>query len=201
MRLVVPIRSRSGIAAVEMALLAPVLMSFLLGLWEVGRYVMIENTLDNAAREASRLAASGAYFSSNNRTTTLASPSTNTDYEIQKKVLLWLQASGVTTTGATVKVANQGSTSSAKTWNYTYSQTGTGSGSGSDPSAAADELDQLSVTVNLPYQNVSWSPTALFIGSQATMTATASWYSVRNVPLTVTATIPSKPLQSSDPVP
>jgi Flp pilus assembly protein TadG len=201
MRLVVPVRSRSGIAVVEMALVAPVLLSFLLGLWEVGRYVMIENTLDNAAREGSRLGASGAYFSSNNRTTTLASPSTNTDYEIQKKVLLWLQASGVTTTGASVTVANKGSSSSSKSWSYTYSQTGTGSGSGSDPTAAADELDQLSITVNLPYQNVSWSPTALFIGSQATMTATASWYSVRNVPLTVTATIPSKPLQSSDPVP
>jgi Flp pilus assembly protein TadG len=196
MRLVVPVRSRSGIAAVEMALLAPVLLSFLAGLWEVGRYVMIQNTLDNAAREGSRLAASGAYFSSNNRTTTLPSPSTNTDYEIQKKVLLWLQASGVTTTGASVKVANN-----TQSWSYTYNQSGTGSGSGSDPTVAASQLDQLTVTVNLPYQNVSWSPTTMFIRSQATMTAKASWYSMVNIPLTVTTTIPSKPLQSTDAVP
>jgi Flp pilus assembly protein TadG len=196
MRLVVPVRSRSGVAAVEMALLAPVLLSSLLGLWEVGRCVMIQNTLDNAAREGSRLAASGAYFASNNRTATLATPSTNSDYEIQKKVLLWLQAAGVPTTGASVTVANN-----TQGWSYTYSQSGTGTGTGSDPTAAASQLDQLSITVTLPYQNVSWSPTAMFIDSQATLTATASWYSMVNIPLTVSATIPSKPLQAGDPVP
>ena len=98
------------------------MLSFLLGLWEVGRYVMIQDTLDNAAREGSRLAASGAYFSSNDHlsptapygTITLPSPSTNSDYEIQKKVLLWLQAAGVSTTGASVTVANQGSSSNPK---------------------------------------------------------------------------------------
>jgi Flp pilus assembly protein TadG len=194
-----------------MALLAPILLLLLVGLWEVGRIVMIQNLLDNAAREGARLAASGAYFSSDNHqspadpntTITLGPPSTNTSFELQQKVVLYLQASGVSTTGVTVTVANAGTSGNSKSWSYTWTQTGSGSGSGNgyDPTAAADQLDQLTITVTLPYQNVSWSPVSWFIGSSTTLSATTTWSSLRDAPLNVSTTIPSQPIQPTDPLP
>ncbi len=190
-----------------MALLAPVLLALLMGLWEVGRLVMIQNLLDNAAREGGRLAASGGYFASNNHnspsggTLTLNSPSTNADCEVQKRVLTYLQAAGISTTGATVKVANNGSSSKSKSWNYTYTQGGAISGSGYDPAAAADQLDNLTITVTLPYSNVAWSPVSWFVDQGTTLSATSNWSSMNDLPLTVSTTIPSKPIQSTDPLP
>src|SRR5262245_60508952 len=118
---------RRGIAAVEMAIIAPVLLTFLVGIWEVGRAIMVCNILDNAAREGARLAASNAYFSSNNHldpsvtpitTLTLPSPSTNADYEVQKKVVTYLQSAGISITGLTVQVQNTGQTGAPLTWSY-----------------------------------------------------------------------------------
>lgn len=198
---------RRGVAATEMALLAPFLLLLLMGIWEVGRCIMVQNLLDNAAREGARISASGSFFSSTNHsavgggTITLLPPSTNGDSEVQKKVLAYLQASGVTTTGATVTVANVGSSTAAKTWSYTYNQSGSTSGGGFDPAVCADQLDRLNVTVSLPYQNVSWSPVGWFISSSATITARASWASVNDLPLNISTTIPSKPIQPTDPLP
>jgi Flp pilus assembly protein TadG len=202
-------RARRGVAAVEMAMVAPLLMSLLLGLWEVGRYVMVQDVLDSAAREGARLSASGGYFASSNfnsattsgETISLASPpSTNTSFEVQRKVKLYLSAMGITTTGMTVTVTN-----STRTWTYTWTDDGTtngsGTGSGYDPAAAATQLDQLSVTVTLPYKNVAYSPLSIFISQSATLSASASWLSLADIPLTVSTTIPSQPIGPNDALP
>ena len=203
-----PDKSRKGIAATELALLAPLILTLLMGLWEVGRYIAMQNLIDNAVREGGRMGSSGAYFSSNNMTDpttsgtlTLAAPSKNTACEMQKRVLLYLQTSGVSTTNATVKVTNTGTTTTPKTWNYTYTAAGAITGSGYDPTAAAGQLDRLAVTVTVSYANIAWSPLSYFIGQSTTMTATANWNSMVDVPLTVSTTIPSKPLLPSDPLP
>ena len=205
--------SRRAVAATEMAFLAPVLLTFLMGLWEVGRYVMMQNVLDSAAREAARLAASGAFFSSNNHNAstspnaafTLPPPSTNVDYELQKMMNVQLQGCGVVTTGMTVTIANKGTSASSKNWSYTWTQSsatvGSGTGSGYDPSASADKADQLVVTVTLPYSNVTWSPLSWFVPQATTMSATTTWLSMNDTPLTVSTTIISKPLGASDPLP
>jgi TadE-like protein len=201
--------SRRGIAATELAVLLPFLLILLVGLWEVGRYIMIQNILDSAAREAGRLGASGAFFSSTNHTRptapngplVLPSPSTNSDYELQKKVSAYLQTAGVGTTGMTVTVTNKGTSGSPKNWSYTWAQAGGSTGSGFDPTAAAGQLDRLDVVVTLPYQNVTWSPLSWFVGHQATMIATTSWFSVTDTPLIVSTIIPSQPLLPSDPLP
>ena len=196
--------SRRGIAATEMALMAPVVLTLLMGLWEVGRYISIQNLMNNAAREAGRLGASGGFFSSNkltaavvpNNPLVLVPPSTNTACELQKKVLLSLQSAGVSTTGATVTITNV-----TRGWTYTYTAAGVISGSGYDPTAAATQLDRLTVTVTVPYSNVAWSPLSYFIGQSSTITATSNWNSIVDVPLAVSTTIPTKPLLSTDPLP
>jgi len=195
---------RKGIAATELALLAPVLLTLLMGLWEVGRIIMIRNLLDAASREGGRLAASGAFTASNNHnhpsggSLNLIPPSTNADFEVQKKVLLFMKAADIKTTGATVTVNN-----TTKTWSYTYldngSESGTGWGTGYDPSGAADQLDHIIVTVTLPYSNIAWSPLNGFVSS--ILPATSHWASMRNVPVTISTVIPTRPLQPNDPIP
>jgi Flp pilus assembly protein TadG len=201
--------TRRAVAATEMAILAPFILGLLLGLWEVGRYTMVQNILDGAAREGARLGSSGTYFSSNNHndpkvsgaTLTLNPPATNGDYEVQKKIDLFLTQAGIPTTGMTVTVANVGTTSAAKTWSYTYVKGGTSTGSGYDPTAAADQLDQINVTINVPYSNVAWSPLSYYVGQSTTMSGTATWYSMRDIPLSISTTIPSQPLQPTDALP
>src|SRR5436309_938093 len=52
-------RSRAGAAAVEFAVILPLLMLLLLGTWEVARLVQVHAILSNAAREGARVAAQG----------------------------------------------------------------------------------------------------------------------------------------------
>ncbi len=52
---------RRGVAAVEMALVAPLFMLLVLGIIEFGRYLMVGQLVTNAAREGTRMAISG-YF-------------------------------------------------------------------------------------------------------------------------------------------
>ena len=50
------IRERSGVAAVEFALVAPIFFLLVFGLIEFGRMMMVQQSLTNAAREGSRVA-------------------------------------------------------------------------------------------------------------------------------------------------
>ncbi len=200
---------RRGIAATELALLAPFLLTLLMGLWEVGRYIALQDLVDNAAREGGRLGSSSAYFSSTNFNSptppnaafTLPLPSKTPACEVQQRVLLYMQGAGLDTTSATVKITNMGTALKPKSWSYTYTQGGTISGSGYDPTAAADQLDQMTITVTMPYKNGAWSPLSWFISQSATVTAQASWVSMADIPLNVSTTIPTKPLAPTDPLP
>jgi Flp pilus assembly protein TadG len=50
---------RRGAALVEFALLIPVLLTLLLGIWELGRMVETQQIISNAAREGGRMASTG----------------------------------------------------------------------------------------------------------------------------------------------
>src|SRR5690242_10343121 len=52
-------RSRPGAAAVEFAVVLPLIVLLLLGTWEVARLVQVHAILSNAVREGARLAAQG----------------------------------------------------------------------------------------------------------------------------------------------
>ena len=54
-----PSRLRRGAAVVEAAFVLPIMLTLMLGVWEVGRMVQISQILDNAAREGARVAAGG----------------------------------------------------------------------------------------------------------------------------------------------
>jgi Flp pilus assembly protein TadG len=51
--------TRRGTAAVEMAFIAPLIVTLLLGTWEMGRYIEVQQIVCEAAREGGREASSG----------------------------------------------------------------------------------------------------------------------------------------------
>jgi Flp pilus assembly protein TadG len=145
---------RRGAAAVELAVVLPLLVLVLLGIWEVGRLVEAQQLLSNAAREGGRQASTGK----------------KTTPEVQQDVLNYLTRAGVNTTGATVTVTNL--TDSTR----------------SDPTAA-QQMDQLQVTVTLPFDNVRWALVNHVVRG-STLTGSATWYSVKDLPVNVSNVIP-----------
>ena len=55
----VPCRAaaRRGVAAVEFAVILPLLLLLLVGIWELGRIIHVQQTINNAARDGARLGA------------------------------------------------------------------------------------------------------------------------------------------------
>jgi Flp pilus assembly protein TadG len=146
--------SRRAAAAVELALVLPLLLTIILGVWDMGRLVDVSQILINAAREGGRCASTGQVDPSG----------------IQQAVVQYLNQAGIPTAGATVTLDN-----------LTNSDNG-------DP-RIADQLDQFRIAVTLPSNNVRWIATGGLIGS-STLRAECLWNSMRDLPLTVSTTIP-----------
>jgi Flp pilus assembly protein TadG len=134
-------RERLGTATVEFAVLLPLVMTLMLGTWEIGRLVEVEQILNNAAREAGRRAASGQY----------------TNAQVQQIALNYLSMAGLTTTNAAVTVTD-----------LTHAGT---------DATAATELDQLQITVTIPFVNVRWASATLVTSASTVLSATNIWLS------------------------
>jgi Flp pilus assembly protein TadG len=146
---------RGGTAAVEFALILPLLLLLVLGIWEVGRMVQVQQIVSNAAREGGRQAASGAY----------------TNAQIITIVRQYLQENlpAAAATNATITVTNLTDGLDA---------------------ASANQLDHFRIDVTVNYNDVRWTTLNLIAGSATTISGSADWDSVRDVPITVDTTIP-----------
>lgn len=82
--------NRRAVAAVEFAISMPFLLVLMLGVWEVARYIEVQQVLHQAAREAGRQAAGGGKNSQ----------------QVQQAVSVFLQSAGITPTHAQVTVTN-----------------------------------------------------------------------------------------------
>ena len=81
-------QGRRAVAAVEFAVLLPLILTLLLGIWEVGRLIEIQQLVSNAAREAARQAATGQLQNS----------------DVQDVVTDYLGEAGLTTTHVTTTI-------------------------------------------------------------------------------------------------
>lgn len=142
-------------AAVELAFILPVLLLLLVGLWEVGRMVEVNQLLMNAAREGGRQASTGVKSVS------------------QVK-------------DAVVRYLNQNGLSKVTTENVTV--TNLTSGARAEPTGAV-QLDRYRITVSIPFDSVRWVLLDQLTNTP-TLTGTADWYSMRDIPITVDYTIP-----------
>jgi Flp pilus assembly protein TadG len=174
----IPIRHlpvvRRGIASVEMALVLPLILLLLVGIWEVGRLVEVQQLVANAAREGARQAATG----------------TKSYDEIKEVVLSSLKLGGVTDQeGITVSVAGTGGGGST-----TYDPTGA-----SQLDSVSVTVDVPYANVRWAFID-RWFFDDSSAGSPATIRGYAEWTSMKDIPITVDTTIPQAPVSDSSEV-
>jgi Flp pilus assembly protein TadG len=140
---------RNGAAAVELAVLMPPILILLMGIWEVGRMVEIQQILANAAREGARQAATGQL----------------TNAQVQTVVQNYLTVAGVPTTHLNM-TGSGGPQMVTDLTNPSYDV------------SAATYLDQIQVVVQIPFSDVRWSVLSLITTSSTTLTSTVTFYSM-----------------------
>ncbi len=157
-----------------MAFMMPLLLGLMIGVWEVGRFVQIQQTMNNAAREGARLAAQATLITSSGTYTDISLSGTSPD--ITDTVSQYLQGAGITNvTGLTVtftylNAVNGGSTSNTQPYQGTQNQ-------------------QFQLTITLPWANVKWSP--LGFVNPSTVGGTCVWNIMVDLPVVVPTTVPS----------
>ncbi|MFO0879458.1 MAG: TadE/TadG family type IV pilus assembly protein [Gemmataceae bacterium] len=160
-----------GIAALEFALVMPLLVTILVGLWEVGRLIQLQQMLSNAAREGARLAAQSQTINSTG-TPTQISLSTGSP-NVKQQVVNYLKQAGlnVNTNDVTVTFAfTTGDTTKTQPYQGTKGQ-------------------RFRVTVELPISSLRW--TALKLTNVVKLTSTVNWTCLVDDPFTIDTTIPS----------
>jgi Flp pilus assembly protein TadG len=158
-------RTLRGIVAVEAAFVLPVVLTILLGVWEVGRLVQITAIVNSAARQGGRIASAGV---SNNANVTVAM--------VQQTVQSYLTTAGLPSAavnGAQIQVVNL----SSHTW--------------TDP-CNATSLDPFLVTVVIPsgtpFNSLRW--TLLSLTGVTQIAGQSQWVSANDSQVTVSTTIP-----------
>jgi Flp pilus assembly protein TadG len=162
---------RRGAAAVEFAVCLPLLLTLLLGLWEVGRMVVVQQVVYNSCREGARDASMGQ--------ANLQAVASN--------LILYLQ-------GAEPTAFGQGDATSlispvislpANTYGYTcwdntanrelftVTFTDVTNPAVTDPTGMS-QLDVYTITVSYPVSGVSWYPVTQVTGNSR-LTATLNW--------------------------
>ncbi|APW59332.1 TadE/TadG family type IV pilus assembly protein [Paludisphaera borealis] len=157
-------RGRRGIAAVETAVVLPVLLTLLLGVWEVGRILQVQQVLCIATRDAARQAGSGLMTNSQVQQTAINSV---------RRILG--DTSGVMTKNIVVAVAVSSNTNPPVVKSIDVSQ--------------AAPLDLLKVTVTIPYQDVRWINLPM-ITNATLLRAESMWLSLKNLPYPTTVPQP-----------
>ncbi len=98
-----------------------------------------------------------------------ASTGLNTTAQVQQAVTQYLQNAGLPTQNVTVTVTDVTS--------------------GGDVSAA-NQMDQLTVSVSIPFADVAWDAMSYVVPSGSQITGSATWYSMKDLPVSVSTTLP-----------
>src|SRR5262245_6276318 len=130
-------RRRRGAAIVEFAIMLPLLLLLVVGLWEVGRLIQVQQILSGAAREGARLAAQAKIVNSSGAYTEIQKSSGTPN--VDNAVKTYLTASGITNlNGLSI--------------GFTFLD-----GVANREPYQGNKGERFQVTVTLPYQNVRWS--------------------------------------------
>jgi Flp pilus assembly protein TadG len=154
-------RLRRGVAAVEFAVVAPVLLLLIFGIIELGRALMVQHVLSEAARDSARYAV----------VTEGANKSTPV---IQAYALSRLKSYGITTANIPVVLVNDSSSTDLSACTGPTQQTGAAS------FGKYTNGSEVTVKVTVNFSEVTWIPFVRFIGANAQLTAQ---YTLRRDPL------------------
>lgn len=167
---------RRGVAAVELAVVSPLLVLLLMGTWEVGRLVQVHQILFNAAREGARVAAQGQIINLTGQYTQI-NVNTGTP-NVYDTVQNTLSAAGINT-----------STFDSSKVQFTFLD------SSGNPVATPTQPwegtkgQRFRVTAVLPYDAFRWSQLNLLNITQ--INVSVDWVSMIDDPFTVNVNLPS----------
>lgn len=162
---------RPGVAAVEMGFTFMVFVApLMIGIWEVGRMVQVQQIVSNAAREGARLAGQGSTIRSDGTITQIRT-STGTP-NIRDVVYQYLLASGLT--GLTLEDIQV---------QFAFT-----SGTGTEP-YEGKKGQQFSVTVRVKWEKVRWVNLGFI--NPGWITFTVNWRMLVDDPFTVNVDLPT----------
>jgi Flp pilus assembly protein TadG len=165
------LRPRSAAAAVEAALVLPVLCVILIGLWEVGRIIDVQQIVSNSAREGGRVAAQGQTINLTGSPTQIQVAGTSPD--VTDTVVQYLQQANLPVTASDVTVTFafiNGDTTLTQPYQGVKGQ-------------------MFQVTVSIPVSKIQWS--ALSLTGVTQIQATVTWTCLADDPFTLNTTLPS----------
>jgi len=164
--------TRDGVAAVELAMLLPLLMALLMGTWEVARVVQVYQIVANAAREGARMAAQGQIINLTGQYTDIHRSTGNPN--VMDTVRNYIAAANVNTAGLDVQ--------------FTFlDSAGSPVGSPSEPYQGI-KAQRFAVTVTLPYSSFRLTSINYFNISQ--VQSTVDWVSLKDSPFNLDTTMP-----------
>ena len=179
---------RRGVAAAEFACCLPLIVLLLLGLWEVGRMVEVNQVMWNSAREAARDASLGQ-----DNLQTVAS-----------NLLTYLQsaeptafAQGHQTSLIAPVVTLPANTTGYTCWDttanrelFTVTFTDLTHPTDTDPTQM-NQLDLYQVGVQAPYSTIGWTGVARITG-MSRMNVAVTWASMVDSPFQITPSLPAE---------
>jgi Flp pilus assembly protein TadG len=136
---------RRGAAIVELALLLPLFLILISGMWEAGRIAEAQQVMTEAARQGGRQASTRLVTNSG----------------VKQIILTYLNNANLATQNATITVAN-----------LTHP--------GVDATSAS-QLDQLQITVAIPFKDVRWVSLPLVTSTSTQIVAQSTWYSMADL--------------------
>jgi Flp pilus assembly protein TadG len=167
---------RKGVAAIELAFVTMLLViPLMIGIWEVGRLVQVQQIVSNSAREGARLSAQAFTISSSGTTTQIKVTSGTAN--IRDSVYDYLYSAGLTNLQPSDVTVTFGFTT-PRTTDYVplaSDPPGTAWAAGTYPTDPCfGEKGQIfTVTVTIPWNKVRWVNLGLV--NPTTVTFTATW--------------------------
>jgi Flp pilus assembly protein TadG len=169
-------RARRGVAALELAIVFMFfLLPMMLGVWEVGRLVQVQQIVSNGAREGARLAAQGFTINTSGSPTQIMT-STGTP-NVHDTVYQYLYAAGLT-----------GLSSSDVTVTFQFLAPRSDNQPATEP-YQGEKGQPFQVSVTIPWNKVRWNNLGLV--NPTTVTYTVVWRMVMDDPFTVNDTLPT----------
>jgi Flp pilus assembly protein TadG len=184
--------TRRGVAAIELAFVFLLfVIPLMLGIWEVGRLVQVQQIVSNSAREAARLSAQG--FTLDVSGNTIQVKTSTGPVNIQNTVYDYLYAAGLTNlqpSDVTVSFVFN----SSRTTNYIpfpADPNGTSWPAGSYPTdpCYGDKGEVFTINVSIPWSKVQWINMGLV--NPTTVSFTVTWQMLLDDQFTVNDQLPT----------
>jgi Flp pilus assembly protein TadG len=183
---------RRGVASIELALVTMMfIIPMLIGIWEVGRLVQVQQIVSNSTREGARIAAQG-YTITTSGTTVQIMTSTGT-INVQNTIYTYLYGAGLTNLQPS-DVTVTFTFNTPRTVAYiplASDPAGTSWPAGSYPTdpCYGDKGEVFTITASIPWSQVQW--VNLGIVNPTTVSFTVTWQMLLDDQFTVNDQLPT----------